>query len=177
MWKKIVGIIFIFYILALLQNSFFAHFSLLGSIPNLVFIFFFLLVFFEKKDKNGRMDNNYWIIFLAVTAGFFLDIFSYSYLGPSILLLMVLGVLLKKIQLLLKNRENNYPFVYFLPLFIFFILVYDLLIWLYFYFLDPSKIILSFGSKTVYAVIYDLLIATVFFYTYKKTLSLKSNFR
>ena len=51
-WQKTLVVIILFYIFALLQSSFFVHFSLLGAVPNLVFAFFALLVFFEKKGTK-----------------------------------------------------------------------------------------------------------------------------
>src|SRR3989344_9256457 len=121
MWQKILVIILLFYIFILLQNSFFVHFNLFGATPNLVFIFFFSLAFFNRKDKN------YQIIYLASIAGILLDISSYTYLGPSIISLIIIGFLLKKIQLLLKERKDNYPFAYFLPLFLVFFVIYQIL--------------------------------------------------
>lgn len=161
MWQKTLVIIFLFYFFALLQNSFFTHFNLFGVIPNLVFIIFFLLVFFERKD------NNYQIIFLAITAGIFLDIFSFTYIGPSIISLIIIGILLKNAQSLLKNKRDIYPFIYFLPLFIIFLLIYNLLSDLYLYFLDPNKIIMAFSAETVFSVIYSSFIASLLFYIYK----------
>ena len=153
MWQKTLVIILLFYFFALLQNNFFAHFNLFGASLNLVFILFFLMVFF--KDPKGT-PGNYQIIFLAAVAGIFLDIFSFTYLGPSIVVLLIIGFLLKKIQSLLKNRENKYPFVYFLPLFIIFLLAYKLLLGM-----------TSFGVETIFFIIYNSLIASAVFYIYK----------
>ena len=160
MWKKVLFIIILFYFFALLQNSFFTHFSFFGAIPNLVFIFFFLLVFFSK-------NNSLQVCFFAAVAGFFLDIFSYTYIAPSIILLLLIGFLLKKIQLSLKNRQDSHPFIYFLPLFIIFLSIYDLLMGLYLYFLDSNKIIMNFGIENIFNVIYSTLIASLAFYLYK----------
>src|ERR1035437_4047733 len=125
MWKRLLAIILIFYLFALLQNSFFAQFNLFGAVPNLVFIFFFLLVFFEKP--NTYLPGNYQIIFLALIAGIFLDFLSFTYLGSSIMLLLGIGFSVKGVQSMLSNRDNDRPFFYFLPLFIIFFLVYQLL--------------------------------------------------
>jgi len=162
MWKKLLAITFLFYIFALLQNSFLTHFNLFGAIPNLVFILFFSLVFFDKKD------NNYQVILYAVLAGIFLDVFSYTYLGPSIIILLIIGFLLKGIQMSLKSTEDKHPFVYFLPLFLIFLLAYNFLLGLYLYLLDPNKIILAFGITTIFLLIYNLFIASIFFYIHKK---------
>lgn len=147
-WQKIVIVILLLYIFALLQNSFFAHFSLFGATPNLVFSFFFLLVFFSEKE-------NYIVIFLAILAGFFLDVFSYSYLGLSIIILIIIGLLLKKVQSELKVRHDNHPISYFLPLFIISLLIYDALmsLWLRF---------------SVFSIIYSAIFGTAFFYIYKR---------
>lgn len=163
MWKKALLIIALFYFLALLQNSFFVYFGMSGYIPNLVFSLFFLLVFFARDPMN------YWIIFLSITAGFFLDIYSYTYLGPSIILLLVIGFLLKKMQSFLISRENNYPFVYFIPLFIVSLLIYDLFLGLCLHFLDPIEIAVTFSAtEALFSLIYNALTASVLFYIYKK---------
>ena len=162
MWQKILITFILFYIFVLLQISFFAYFNLYGTVPNLVFILFFLLVFFEK---NGR---NYQIIIYAAMAGVFLDIFSYTYLGPSIILLIILGFLLKKAQELLRKGEDDYPFVYFSSLFVIFILAYYILSGMCLYFLDPSKIKFSLGLATFISTAYNLIAASILFFIYKK---------
>ena len=165
MWRKSLIVIILIYFFALLQNSFFTHFSLFGTVPNLVFALFFILAFFEKKN------NNYRLLLWALIAGFFLDIFSYTYIGPSIISLVIIGILLKNTQSLLKIRDEDYPFVYFLPLFITFLLIHELLMGLYLYFLDPNKIITSFDIKTIFYVIYSSIFATIFFFIYKRNFS------
>jgi rod shape-determining protein MreD len=144
-------IFFLFYLFALLQNSFFVHFNLFGAFPNLVFIFFFLLLFFDKKKSYFN------VIIFSLFAGFFLDISSYSYFGESIILLLIIGVLSKKIQSQLQEKENDkFPFVYFLSLFIFSYIVYDL--------------VLNFNLSWVFLpkIIYNVLVAGLVFYVYKK---------
>ncbi len=162
MWFAVIIAISLFYFFALLQSSFFMHFDLFGAVPNLVFIFFFLLVFFEGKARY------YQIIFLAIIAGIFLDISSYTYIGPSIVLLLIIGLLLKSVQSSLTNRKDNHPFIYFLSLFIIFLLAYDLLMDLYLYFLYPNKIAAILGIKIIFSLIYNSLIASIFFFIYKK---------
>ena len=159
--KKLLVIIFLFYFFTLLQNSFFTHFDAFGGALNLVFILFFLVAFFEEESR-------YLIVFLAAAAGFFLDIFSYSYIGPSIVLLIIIGLLLKSAQSSLKNRKDSHPFIYFLPLFIVFLLAYDLLMDLYFHFLGLDKIAITTGVKIIFSLICNSLVASVLFYFYKK---------
>ncbi|MCX6722377.1 MAG: rod shape-determining protein MreD [Candidatus Staskawiczbacteria bacterium] len=165
MFKKVLLIIILFYIFALLQSSFFTNFSLFGAIPNLIFIFFFLLVFFIKKE------NNYQLFILALMAGLLLDILSYSYLGMSIVLLVVIGFLLKKVQSSLRNRgDDKYPFAYFLPLFAIFFVIYNLCFGLYLYFVGLTAVPASFGLEGIFSLIYNLIIASGFFYIYKRWL-------
>jgi len=166
MWQKLLIIAFLFYIFALLQNSFFGQFNLFGAVPNLVFALFFMLVFFEN-DRDVIL-RNYKVIFFAAVAGIFLDIFSYAYLGISIVLLIIIGFMLKKTQLLLKNKEDRYPFVYFLPLFLFFYLFYTLLYGICLSLLDAHRIAININSEIFFSLIYNLLFASVFFQIYKK---------
>ena len=173
--KKLLVIIFLFYFFALLQNSFLIHFDLFGAVPNLVFILFFLLVFFEKKDKAGQSYNNYMVLSIAIIAGTFSDIFSYIYLGISIIILIIIGITLKNIQLSLMNTEENYPFVYFLPLFIVSFLVYNFALDLYIFAEEPTKIITFFSVGTIILLIYNLFIASVLFFIYKKGLKFFNN--
>ena len=167
MWKKILVIIISFYFLLLLQNSFFTHLSLFGATPNLVFILFFLLVFFSAQSKPVR---GWEIFFYAVFGGLFLDLFSYTYIGLSITAFIIIGFLVKKIQSLLQSREDKYPFIYFLPLFAISLLVYDLLMGLFQYFLTPDKIVIAFNAGIIFALIYNIIVASAFFYIYKKIL-------
>ncbi len=169
MWKKILSIIFLFYLFALLQSSFFSHFDLFGAVPNLVFILFFIVVFFEEKT------NNYFIIVSAIMAGIFLDISSYTIIGPSIILLTVIGLLLKKFQLLLKNTGDSHPFVYFLPLFAVSFLIYNFSKELYLYFVDSSRIAVHFGFPEIFLLIYNALVASILFFVYRKFINYTSN--
>jgi len=149
MWKKIIIAIILFYFFALLQNSFLAHFNLFGAVPNLVFILFFLLVFFAKRGEI------YQVIFFAIIDGIFLDIFSYSYIGPSLALLLIIAFLIKKSQSLLQNREDKYPFVYFLPLFLVCFLIYNI-------------VLINFSVEIIFSIIYNVLAAAIFFYIYRR---------
>lgn len=161
MWQKYLTIIVLFYIFALLQNSFFIHFDLFGATPNLVLALFLLIIFFVKKEQNFE------IILWAAVAGFLLDAFSYTYLGPSMILLLVIGFFVKQLRLLLKDGQDTYPLFYFLPISLISYLAYELLLGLYLNFLDPGKMAIDIGTKNIFALIYNLIIAAVFFYLYK----------
>ncbi|MGA2417823.1 MAG: rod shape-determining protein MreD [Candidatus Staskawiczbacteria bacterium] len=165
MWIKYFIIIVLFYFLEILQNSFFVHFNLFGAIPNLVFVLFFLLVYFDDSK------NYYQIVFYAISAGLFLDLFSSTYFGVSITLLLLIGFLIKKAQAVLQEKKNNkFPFVYFLPLFIISLLVYSLLLAFFLYKFNIIKIISSINGGFAAEIVYDLLFASITFYIYKKFL-------
>jgi len=119
MWVIFLVEIAVFYLLALLQNSFFIHFSLAGATPNLILALFLTLLFFGKK-------NNFYLFFLAVLAGIFLDIFSAGYLGVSIIILFAVGFLAKKAQISLKEGEDNYSFLFFILIFVVAQVLYNL---------------------------------------------------
>ncbi len=167
MWKGISAIVILFYIFALLQNSFFVHFNLFGVVPDIVFILYFSCAFFLPKifhypDRYGI----FWTTFLAVTAGFFSGIFLYPNLGLSIICFVVVGFILRQIQLSLLRKDGRYPFLYFLSLFIISLLGYYLLVGVSANFLTPPKFLVFFTSKTIFSVIYDSVLAVIFFYIY-----------
>ena len=174
MWKKTLFLLILFYFFALLQGSFFIHFSLFGAVPNLVFALFFILAFFEGNSvrnqwgSQGHTPHGYWIFIWAVVAGFFLDVLSYTYIGVSIATLVILGFLLKKTQSLLKNKADNYPFVYFLPLFLIFFTLYEFSLMAFVHFFDSSHAIISLDFNFLTEIIYNGFIASVFFCIYKK---------
>lgn len=155
MWYKYPAVIIMFYLLALLQASFFAHFAFFGAFPNLVFIFLFLLIFFGgKKMKTSS-------IIYAIFAGIILDIFSGAILGFSAVLLIALGFASKKIQTSLNEKEDSYPFSYFLPLFLICLLAYEILLAAYLKDLD-------FGFTFWAGLAYNALWAAVGYYIYRK---------
>lgn len=155
-------IILLFFLFSLLQNSFFVHFDILGAAPNLVFVFFFLLSFFAKEDMP------YSFIFFAITAGIFIDIFSYTYLGSSAVLFLVVGGLLKGVQSVLKSRDDSQPLVYFAPLFLVFFIIYEVLLSVYLRFIDPAQTLMIFDLKFVVAAVYNLAFALIGFFIFKK---------
>ena len=162
MWKKTLLIVALFFLFALLQNNFFMHFSVFGAGPSLVFAFFFLLLFFDKNLKN------YQVVSLAVAAGLFLDVFSYSYIGPSILIFAAVGFLFKGLKILLRNTAEDYPLAYFLPLFLVFFSIYQGLLMVYLRFLESEHIIIGFDSKFLAQTGYSLFFALIGFWIFKK---------
>jgi len=93
--KKVFISILIFYILALLESSFFVHFDFFYSLPNFILILVVLINLLEKpKNSFG--------LWLAGIGGFFLDIFStfslkMDFVGFYILFLLTISVFIKVI--------------------------------------------------------------------------------
>lgn len=166
MWFWPLITIFLFYFFALLQNSFFVHFALFGALPNLIFAMYFLFIFFGKKEKNWQ------VIFFAITAGLFSDFFSSAYFGSSIILLLIIGFLLKKIQSSLKEDKDKYPVVYFIPLFLLSFISYDLLSQVVVHFFSASALSFNVGFVFFARLLYTLFFAILGFYIFKKMLKI-----
>ena len=170
MWKKLLIIALVFYALALLQNAFFIHFRILGAVPDLVFIFFILLVFFSAP---GGPASGWQVFFYAIMAGLILDIFSFTYICPSIFILAITAFLLKKAQALLKNRQESRPLVYFLPLFLLFFCVWQFLNATYLSFFGLPPRFQEISLRFTVQLIYDLAVAYVGFLVFKKLLNVQ----
>jgi len=126
-WLWYFSAILLFYLFAILQNSFFAYFSFWGFSFNFVFLLFFIFIFFARKNTAFK------IIFFSILAGFLIDVFSVLPMGTSILLLAAIGFLTKKIQSLLKEKKNKYYVFRFVVLFLTMLAVYSFSIKLCYY--------------------------------------------
>jgi len=168
-WIKYLIVVLIFYLFAILQSSFFAHFNLFGAVPNLVFIFFILLVFFERKRNIAAF------VFYSVAAGIFLDISSSSILGISVVFLLIVGSLLKIARSFFREGNDKYSFLYFLGLFLTSFLIYVFLTELYFYFSKPFNALINLNWKIFADITYNLFFSVVFFLIYKKIFGHNSN--
>jgi rod shape-determining protein MreD len=156
-WVWAIFAFFLFYFFAVLQTSFFAYFNLLGQAPNFVFILFFIFVFFTKK--------NYFVktLLLAFWAGFLLDVFSVVPIGVSIVLLSILGLAVKKIQIMMKEKENNYPIIQFAVMFVLAFVFYCFGIQLCYYFVGLDLLNFELSYKFILGIIYNLGIALIIF--------------
>jgi hypothetical protein len=108
-------------------------------------------------------------IFLAAVSGFFLTIFSKSFFGVEIIVLILISIFVKKIQSSLIEKDEKHPFVYFAPLFIISFIIFELFLQLSFYInnhLWPSNLNWLF----LFEIFYNLIFATIAFYISKKFL-------
>jgi hypothetical protein len=160
MWLKYLFITIIFFILALLQASFFSYFSILGVTLNFVFILFFLILFFCRKDKIFK-------IFTAITAGFFLDVFSISIFASCIVSFLIINFVAEKLFSNLKETDEKLPIFSFLLFFLLFFIFNELFLDLIIYF--SSRLLSSnLGWVFLIQLVYNLLFAIIGFYVFKK---------
>ena len=164
MWLKILVTIILFYFFAVLRDSFFVRFNIFGIAPNFIFILFFLFIFFSGR---GKPRLNWEDIRVAVMAGFFLDISSYSYFGVSIILLLVIAILVKKILRSLRERTERYTVIYFIPLFLIVNIAYDVSSGLLLYFFDPAHIVFNLNFILFLQISCNLFFAMLGFYIFK----------
>lgn len=110
MIKKFLFTFLLFYFLVVFQTSFLVSFSIKGQVPNFVLIALFLITFLGKEMSSFFPIESF-------LAGFFLDLFSSKTFGLSIVILVVITFLLKKI---LKGlRVDNFAsFAFLLPIFL-----------------------------------------------------------
>ena len=90
MIKQFLITLVIFYLLALLQTSFFVHFRMWGVVPNFIFILIIFINVFEKPQNNAGLLAGF-------VGGFFLDIFSSNFIGFYAFIMLVAAFLIKLI--------------------------------------------------------------------------------
>jgi rod shape-determining protein MreD len=159
MWP--VFTIILFYFFALLQNSFFVYFNFFGAVPNFLFVLFFIYIFFSKKEDYLKT------ILIAILAGFFLDILSVNKIGVSVVFLIIISLIIKKIKSLLKDQEDNYPFGHFVVLFLISFILYYFSLEAFFY-LTAKYVFVSIDFKLLFEILYSLFFAIIGYFVGKK---------
>lgn len=154
---RLLIIFLLFGFLGILQNSFLAHFNIIGATVNLVFILFILAVFFSASGKPGLSWED---LFYCATAGFFLDVSPRSFFGMSVIFLLIIAFFVKYGLSQLKITKDKYPIAYFAPLFLISFIVYNL-------FLAVSA---GFNLNWAFliGIVYNFVFALFGFYIYKK---------
>lgn len=161
-------VILLFYFFAVLQSSFFAYFTFFGVIPNLVFNFFILVLFFSVKKAVSP------VIIYAICAGFFLDILYGTPFGVCILTTLLIGLVGKKMQRSFLEERDLFPLSHFVLMYLFSLFVFQFIILMYGRFLSPQHINIILDFRFLFGVMYNLAVAVGMFYLYKKvTLWLK----
>jgi len=146
---KIIFSLILFYFLAIIQTSFLVHYGIKGGLLNLVLISIILFNFFEKKEsKLGFI--------VAVTGGFYLDIFSPYFPGLFTLLGIATACLIK----LLKPFFEIKKFVSFIIILFVALLFYEIIL---------TLATLNYGFFShIFSLIYNFLIS-IFVYFLIKT--------
>lgn len=163
MWFKYVMIILFFYILAVLQNSFLLY--VIGVVPNLLFVAFFIITFFSEYGEKGEHSNQYYNgFFLSIISGFFLGVFSTLNFGFSIILMVIIYFFIKMLIHFLRERQDRYLILYFLSIFFISLFIYHILLNL----LSGSfHSTVDFNENIFIAVVYNMILAHGGFYGYR----------
>ena len=157
-WFKYVIIAMLFFIFSWLQASFLPYFSVLGAIPNLIFILFFIIVFFEQS--SGRAVP----ITTAIIAGIISDLFLPSPFGVSIAAFLVIYFLYRIISHFLRSGQSDHLVFYFIGMFSVLFVAYHALLYLA-GMLFPVEA--SLGATTFISLVYSLAFGLAGFYVGK----------
>ena len=157
-WIKYIIITLLFFCFALLQNSFFPYFNILGATPNLVFVLFFILICFEPPAQPEGF-------FTAIIAGFFYDIFLPSFFGFSIIAFLVIYFLNKSAMHFLKDSQEKYRIFYFIPVFSAGFIINNLMLY---GFSIIFRFHFNFSPVLLISLLYSLIFACASFYIYRK---------
>jgi rod shape-determining protein MreD len=158
MWLKLLLITLVFFLVACVQNSFLPHTTIMGVAPNIIFILFFVLVFFEKKDAYYRG------FFLAIIAGFISDLFLSSYFGASIISFLATYLAIKTMLYFLKERQEKYLLVYSIPMFLLCLAIYNSLLYALVHF---PYIKVTVDKNILIELLYNTVVALVVFFLAK----------
>ncbi len=153
MWLKYPVLIVMFILGAIVQSSLWPYFAIAGVVPNLIFVLFFLIIFFEKKQE--------YILgfFMALLAGVLLDITMSLNFGVSIVSLLVIYIVYKMVSRFLKEAQGKNLVFYFAMVFSVAFLGYQAVA----------------GASTIPGLAYSLVVAIAIFYLYKNFGAKKSD--
>jgi len=165
-WLKFLIITLLFFVLALAQNSFFPHISVLGFTPNLIFALCFVLIFFENPTKTSTG------FFSIIIAGFLLDVFSPFYFGASMISLLLIYLLFKLTGYFLNQLKGKLLLLYFIPMFLVFFALYNVLCYLLTNFPHLS---ISIPSEAFAGLAYNLAFVMVMFFIHTLFIKEKTN--
>ena len=102
------------------------YFSFFGGQANLIFSLFFSLVFFEASIKEINWVKS---VLITIIAGFFSDIFSFSFFGISIFIYFLCFLILVLIFKFLAQERNVFGIFYFVSFFLLFYLFYSIVLY------------------------------------------------
>lgn len=158
MFFKQLVFIFLFFIFFFAQTSFLPGFNIISPVPNLVFILFFLIIFFE--EKKIRIHS----FFPELAAGFFLGIPPVSFFVLPVILLSVIHFLKETMDYFLEKTQGKYAIFNFIFLFSVCFVLYNAL-------MGGISLLLifqfNFGLHIFQNLIFNVIFAIVGFYIWK----------
>lgn len=163
MWLKYPVLFLAFFIMAVIQNNFLPYFAIMGAIPNLIFILFFTVIFFQNNDKIYSWQNifSFENIFIIAAAEFFLDVFSNHYFGFYAISLIVVYIFINFSNHFFRDQENKNLFIYFICLFLAAFIIFKSLVSVLQY-----HFILYLNLSILADLAYNLIFAFAVFYGY-----------
>jgi|GEM_PF-5379075 len=153
---KLIPIILLLFVVTLLQMSFLPGLMPFGIVPNLAFVIYFCVIFFE--DPSRYQDG----LMVTIAAGFFLDVFFSPMFGVAIGSLLAIYALVKVSYHFLNDQQGPLLFFSFVILFVIGIVAYSAAI----EYATGSPIIGNSAALLV-TVAYNLLAACLGFYGYQ----------
>lgn len=160
MWFKYPLLILALLLLGLLQSSFLAYFGIMGIVPNLIFIVFFTVIFFESKHTY---EFGFWA---AIISGFFVDIVFGYYFGISIGVMLSIYLLHKTTVHFFKETRDRFSIFYFIPIFLAFLVIYHALLYVILTVLR-MPINMRLDVSFIVLLMYNLIFALAAFYLYR----------
>lgn len=158
MFLRYLTIAVLFFLFSLLQVSFLPYLGVAGSSINLVFILFFIVIFFDKNREG---------FFVALIAGFFLDVFLPSYFGISMVVLLLIYLIKEMVVYFLKESREKFSIIYF-------IIMFSSLLIAYYFLMYFALLAFGFSFNVNRNIIMSLVINALFaylgFYIYKNVI-------
>ena len=154
----------LFFIAAIMQASLLPYILIWGAMPNLIFIIFFIVIFFEDLPLQESSHQSSEGFFLALAAGFFLDILFPSYFGVSIIALLAIYFLKKATAHFLQQTNDTYLIFYFIIMFALGFAVYQGFVYVFSLLFHIEFLVGFYISAQLF---YNILVAFLGFYIYK----------
>jgi len=166
---KYILLVVVFYFISLIQNSFLAHFGILGVVPNFLLVLVCLFTFLDSAHSRLGVVS-------AISAGVFLDFLGSSFLGISVLAMISIYFFVRKTLVYLVDFPKEYSILYFIPIIIFATVFYGLII-NFLNFLFSWSISLSFnGWAILFEILLNMTLGVIGFYIFKVIGRLKHGF-
>jgi len=161
---KIIPFVILLSFLAILQSSFFIHFSIYNAKLNLIFIAIFLFSFFSKNSELTNVNKNSLVLWVGIIGGLSLDTISAYPFGVFTLTFLLLAVLIEKAATSFsKYNIISFSLAFFVAFLFFKICVSIFVMLLTLIFERQFLIINPFRLLLIIEILYNLFVAGIFF--------------